>query len=206
MGKLQNPQQTIYDYMVKFQQQYGYPPSVREICQGVGLNSTSTVHSHLTRLERKGLLRRDPTKPRAIQIPALQKKTQKQMALPIVREPGLPLENAESFASVPAGRISDPDAYILIVTQKAEISLSAGDKIHSGDHIIVSPAAQTQNGDLILYATPLNHGVESSYSYKIDCLSEKSNNLPMATKYEQKADDFNSCTLFGKIIGVFRKF
>ena len=83
MQKLSNPQQIIYDFIKSHQEEKGYPPSVREICEAVGLKSTSTVHGHLERLERKGIIRRDPAKPRAIELVEVQRKKAKMHSPPI---------------------------------------------------------------------------------------------------------------------------
>ncbi len=72
MKKLANPQQQIYEYIISYSREHAYPPSIREICKAVGLNSTATVYVHLKNLEQKGLIVRDPTKQRSIQVPALQ--------------------------------------------------------------------------------------------------------------------------------------
>lgn len=155
MEKLSAPQQAIYDFMVKFQEEYGYPPSVREICKAVGLRSTSTVHGHLTRLERKGMLRRDPTKPRAIQIVAVQQRRLKQITVPIIGKvtAGVPIlaqEDIQGYVSLPNELARDDTTFILEV--KGDSMINAG--IFDGDQIVVQPDVLVNNGDIIVAMIP----------------------------------------------------
>lgn len=130
----------------------GYPPSVREICEAVGLRSTSTVHGHLTRLEKKGLLHRDSMKPRAMEVIGISSPNEhKSIDIPIVGRvtAGMPIlaqENIEDTMSMPVELLGDGEHFILCV--RGESMINAG--ILDDDYIIVHKQAHANNGDIVV--------------------------------------------------------
>ena len=152
---LSAPQQSIYDFIVRFQEDKGYPPSVREICKGVGLSSTSTVHGHLSRLERKGYLQRDPSKPRALLIPDVQKRRKGMVSVPLLGrvtagEPILAQQDIEGYVGLPTGFVQDDNSFLLSV--RGDSMIEAG--IIDGDVIIVERREDAENGDIVVAMLP----------------------------------------------------
>lgn len=145
-------QAKILEYIKKEIQSKGYPPSVREICDAVGLKSTSTVHGHLTRLEKKGLLHRDTMKPRAIEVlgdPAFNRNA----AIPIpiygavaAGEPITALEDHSEQMMLPVELISDGEHFILTIQGTSMID--AG--IHDGDYVVVRKQKTAINGEIVV--------------------------------------------------------
>jgi repressor LexA len=148
-------QQEIVDFIKRYSARHGYPPTVRDIGKAVGLASSSTVHQHLANLERIGLLRRDPTKPRAIEL--LDRAVQE--VRNIVRPTGLPLlgtvaagspilaeENIEDYVDVPAAAGGENGAYLLRV--RGESMKNVG--IIEGDLVVVAPQDDASNGDIVV--------------------------------------------------------
>ena len=148
-------QQEIYDFIKRYSARHGYPPTVRDIGKAVGLASSSTVHQHLGNLERIGLLKRDPSKPRAIEL--LDRAAQELRR--VVRPDGLPLlgavaagqpilaeENVEEYVSVPAAAGGTDGAYLLRV--RGESMKNAG--IIEGDLVVVRPQESADDGDIVV--------------------------------------------------------
>ncbi len=148
-------QQEIVDFIKRYSARHGYPPTVRDIGKAVGLASSSTVHQHLANLERFGLLKRDPSKPRAIEL--LDRAVQE--VRNIVRPPALPLlgavaagqpmlaeENIEDYISVPAAAGGDDGAYLLRV--RGESMKNVG--IIEGDLVVVRPQDTALDGDIVV--------------------------------------------------------
>lgn len=154
--KLNKKQLEIYNFIVEEVQKKGYPPTVREICQGVSLKSTSTVHGHLERLENKGFIRRDPTLPRAIEILGRNDSTtlpiQKEMVqVPVVGrvtagQPILAVENIEDTFPLPVDFIGKRESFILCI--RGESMIDAG--ILDGDYVIVEQRNTASNGDIVV--------------------------------------------------------
>jgi len=150
-------QQRILEVIRDFTAERGYPPSVREIGERVGLSSSSTVQSHLKTLERRGLLHRDPTKPRAL-VPANGSRThdsegtdRRVAHLPVVGKvaAGVPItavENVEDTFALPSGFVRDPGAFILRVSGNSMIDAA----ILDGDLIVVRPSADAKNGEIVV--------------------------------------------------------
>jgi repressor LexA len=150
-------QQEIWNYLVEYVDRHGYPPTVREIGERVGLASPSTVHAHLANLERAGLLKRDPTKPRALELigrertepaPAAQEEARDVSRLPLVGEiaaggPMLAEENIEEYVPMPASTRGD-----FLLRVKGESMIDAG--ILDGDLVIVQRAQDARNGEIVV--------------------------------------------------------
>ena len=145
-------QAKILAYIERATLQKGYPPSVREICEAIGLKSTSTVHGHLIRLEKKGLLYRDSMKPRAISVPADHQAYRSDMIqVPVVGQvtagvPILATENIEDFIALPQAMVGSGDHFILSV--RGESMIGAG--ILDGDYVIVRKQNTADNGDIVI--------------------------------------------------------
>jgi repressor LexA len=146
-------QKEIFDYIRRYAAKTGYPPTVREIGKAVGLHSSSTVHAHLANLEKIGLLRRDPTKPRAIELLFDRaKKTMRQGGgLPLVGQvaagaPILAEENIEEYIEVPDVVGGEDGDYVLRV--RGESMIEAG--IFEGDYVIVRPTETAEDGEIIV--------------------------------------------------------
>ena len=148
-------QQEIFDFIKRYSAKYGYPPTVRDIGKAVGLASSSTVHAHLANLEKAGLLRRDPSKPRAIEL--LDRVAD--AAKSIVRPPGLPLvgqvaagqpilaeENIEDYVQVPDAAGGDDGEYVLRV--RGDSMKNAG--ILPGDFVVVRPQDTAGDGEIVV--------------------------------------------------------
>ncbi len=152
-GKISAKQQEILEYIKETILKKGYPPAVREICEAVSLKSTSSVHSHLETLEENGYIRRDPTKPRAIEILDDHfNLTRREVAnIPLIGsvaagQPILAQENIENYFPVPVDLIPNQETFILKV--KGESMINAG--ILDGDHIIVAQQETADNGDIVV--------------------------------------------------------
>ena len=148
-------QQEIFDFIKRYSSQHGYPPTVRDIGKAVGLASSSTVHAHLANLEKIGLLRRDPTKPRAIElldraVDAV-KDAVRPGGLPVVGhvaagQPILAEENIEDYVTVPEVAGGDEGEYVLRV--RGESMIKAG--ILEGDYVVVRPQDTADDGDIVV--------------------------------------------------------
>lgn len=150
-------QQEIFDFVVEYVEGHGYPPTVREIGEAVGLASPSTVHAHLANLERAGLLRRDPTKPRALELTARRRAAEKprpdraERRLPLLGQiaAGAPLlaeENVEDYVAVPEPLSRGGEEFLLRV--KGDSMAKAG--ILDGDFVVVRRQADAHNGDIVV--------------------------------------------------------
>jgi repressor LexA len=145
-------QREIFDFIKRYSAKHGYPPTVRDIGKAIGLTSSSTVHAHLANLEKIGLLRRDPTKPRAIEL--LVDRARRAVApsgLPVVGrvaagEPLLAEENIEEYVQVPEIAGGGDGEYILRVS--GDSMKNAG--ILAGDHVVVQPQTTAKNGDIVV--------------------------------------------------------
>jgi repressor LexA len=152
-------QQEIFDFIRKYSQKYGYPPTVRDIGKAVGLASSSTVHAHLANLEKIGLLRRDPSKPRAIELLDRAVENAVESVKGIVRSEGLPVlgsvaagqpmlaeENIEEYVSIPEIAGGQEGEYLLRI--RGDSMKDAG--ILEGDHVVVHPQETARNGEIVV--------------------------------------------------------
>ncbi|MCM0648500.1 transcriptional repressor LexA [Clostridium swellfunianum] len=179
----------------------GYPPSVREICEAVGLRSTSTVHGHLERLEKKGLIKRDPTKPRAIELMKESVTKREIVDIPIVGKvtAGLPIlavENIEETFSIPLNFIrSNKELFMLKIS--GESMIEAG--ILDGDLAIIEKVNSAENGEIVVAlieneATLKRFYKEDGY---IRLQPENSTMEPIIVK---------DCQIIGKLAGLYRAY
>lgn len=197
---LTDRQRQILDFLTKYVDAHGYPPTVREIGEAVGLASPSTVHAHLANLERAGLLKRDPTKPRAIELLVDKaKRAIKQTGLPLVGqvaagEPILAEENIEDYLEVPDVIGGETGDYILQV--KGDSMKDAG--ILEGDYVIVRPAEIADNGEIVVALIEDEATVKRFFKEKQRIRLEPANKAykPIRT---------NDAHLLGRVVGVFRK-
>ena len=204
----------ILDFIIQQIRIKGYPPSVREIGEAVGLQSSSTVHSHLTQLEQKGYIKRDPTKPRAIMIlkdssgdedfyttPSAENDTFEEMvSLPLVGQvaagqPILAEENVEDTIPFPMRFIRHNDSFLLKV--KGDTMINVG--IFDGDLIIVAPAQVAANGEIVVALIDDEATVKTFYKEKgrIRLQPENDSMEPIYATDVQ---------ILGKVIGLFRTF
>lgn len=193
-------QSEILDFIRKEIIDKGYPPSVREICSGVGLRSTSTVHGHLERLEKKGFIRRDPTKPRAIEIVDEYNIKKEMINIPVLGkvtagQPILAVENIEDVFPIPMDFIqSNSQSFILKV--QGESMIEAG--ILDGDFLIIEQRMTAENGDIVVALIEDEATVKTFYKEDgyIRLQPENSTMSPII---------LNDVKILGKVIGLFRK-
>jgi repressor LexA len=193
-------QKEIFDYIRKYAAKYGYPPTVREIGKAVGLHSSSTVHAHLANLEKIGLLRRDPTKPRAIELlVGKARKAMKPAGLPLVGEvaagqPVLAEERIEDYLDVPDVIGGTGGDYILRV--KGDSMKDAG--ILEGDYVVVRPAPTADDGEIVVAMIEDEATVKRFFQDSDGVRLEAENDAyrPIKTTDAQ---------LLGKVVGMFRK-
>ena len=181
----------------------GYPPSVREICGAVSLKSTSTVHGHLERLEKKGYIRRDPSKPRAIEVldgDNFMPSRKEMVNVPIIGKvaAGVPIlahENIEDYFPIPVDFLGNQESFMLIV--KGDSMINAG--ILDGDYIIVQKQNTAKNGDFVVALINDEATVKTYYKEKDYFRLQPENPylLPIIVK---------EVNILGKVIGVFRSF
>ena len=170
-GKITDKQREILEYIKNEILNRGFPPAVREICEAVNLKSTSSVHAHLESLEKNGYIRRDPTKPRAIEIvdDNFNLVRREMVNVPVLGrvaagEPLLAIENVESYFPIPAEFMPNAQTFILNVV--GESMINAG--ILDGDKVIVEQTADAQNGDIVVALVDDSATVKRFYKEK-DC-------------------------------------
>ena len=199
-GKITAKQQQILDYIKDEILKKGYPPTVREIGETVNLKSTSSVHSHLETLEKNGYIKRDPTKPRAIEIcdDSFQIVRTEMVSLPVIGNvaAGQPIfaeENIEDYFPVPADMVPKGDSFILKV--RGDSMINAG--IFSGDRIFVNSCNTANNGDMVV--AMIEDGATVKTFYK--------ENGHIRLQPENDSMDpiiVDDCQIIGKVFGVFR--
>ncbi|MFQ8689383.1 MAG: transcriptional repressor LexA, partial [Blautia sp.] len=152
-GKITDKQREILEYIKKEILNKGFPPSVREICEAVKLKSTSSVHAHLETLEKNGYIRRDPTKPRTIEIldDNFNLLRREMVNVPVIGtvtagQPILAVENIESYFPIPAEIMPNKQCFLLHV--QGESMVNAG--ILSGDQVLVQQQPDAENGDIVV--------------------------------------------------------
>jgi len=201
-GKITEKQQEILDYMKSQIINRGFPPSVREICEAVSLKSTSSVHSHLESLEKNGYIRRDPSKPRAIEIvDDCYNLTRRELVnVPMVGtvtagQPILAVENIEGYFPIPMEYMPNHETFMLRV--KGESMINAG--IFDGDQILVQKQNTANNGDFVVALIEDSVTVKTFY---------KENGYYRLQPENDTMDPIivNEVSILGKVIGLFRMF
>ncbi|AKS38277.1 XRE family transcriptional regulator [Anoxybacillus gonensis] len=202
MAKLSKRQQQILDFIKQEVRTKGYPPSVREIGEAVGLASSSTVHGHLARLESKGFIRRDPTKPRAIEILDEYESIPKTNVInvPIVGkvtagQPITAIENIEEYFPLPE-RFVSPDDQVFMLQIVGESMIEAG--ILDGDYVIVRQQQTANNGDIVVAMTEENEATVKRFFKEKDHIRLQPENSSMEPIIVSNA------MILGKVIGVYR--
>lgn len=180
----------------------GYPPTVREIGKAVDLSSTSTVHGHLARLEKKGLIQRDPTKPRAIELTplGLEKIGVQPQIIPMLGvvtagEPILAVEEAADFFPLPPDLASE-EGSLFMLTIRGESMINAG--IYDGDHVIVRKQSSATNGEIIIAMTDENEATCKRFYKEEDHIRLQPENDQLAPII------LSNVTILGKVIGLYR--
>lgn len=198
--RLSAKQKEILEYIKDEILKKGYPPTVREICEKVNLRSTSSVHAHLSTMERNGFIRRDPTKPRAIEIcdDSFQVVRTDMTSLPVIGEiaagqPLLAQENIQSYFPVPAEFVPSGESYVLRV--RGESMINAG--IFDGDYIFINSCNTASNGDIVVALIDDSATVKTFYKEKdhIRLQPENDSMDPIIVR---------ECAILGKVFGVFR--
>jgi repressor LexA len=201
-------QQEIFDFIKRYSAKYGYPPTVRDIGKAVGLASSSTVHAHLANLEKLGLLRRDPSKPRAIElldrmggsvVDTLENvKSLVRPGLPVVGavaagQPILAEENIEEYVNVPAAAGGDQGEYVLKV--RGESMKDAG--ILEGDYVVVRPQETANDGEIVV-ALVGEEATVKRFFRELDHVRLQPENVAMEPIRSKDVK------VMGRVVGLFR--
>jgi repressor LexA len=194
-------QKEIFDFIRRYAAKTGYPPTVREIGKAVGLHSSSTVHAHLANLEKIGLLRRDPAKPRAIELlfDRAKKTIKPERGLPLVGQvaagaPILAEENIEEYIEIPDVIGGEDGDYVLRV--RGESMVDAG--IFEDDYVVVRPAEEAADGEIVV-ALIGDEATVKRYFREADHIRLQPENETMEPIRTTEA------TVLGRVIGVVRK-
>lgn len=209
--KITKRQQQIYDFIKEYQQEKGYPPSVREMAAAVGLSSPSTVHAHLSALEARGLLKRDATKPRALELfnedgtsvslPKSEVEPQRgTVSLPLVGRvaAGIPIlaeQNIEDTFTVPTEIATDQGSFILEVHGNSMVNVG----IYNGDYIIVREQKSAMNGEIVVAMIDGAATVKTFYKEQGRVRLQPENDT-MEPIYAENP------TILGKVVALMRRF
>ncbi|MDR2904048.1 MAG: transcriptional repressor LexA [Clostridiales bacterium] len=195
-------QKSVYDYLKKEIREKGYPPSVREICQAVGLSSTSSVHAHLETLEGKGYIKRSPLKNRSIEIleEDFYQSSREMVNIPIVGkvtagEPILAVENIDDYFPIPIEYVSSANSFMLRV--KGDSMINKG--ILDGDLVIIKKQPSANNGDIVVALIDDSATIKTFYREKNHIRLQPENPAyePIIVK---------NISILGVLIGLFRKY
>ena len=199
-GRITKKQTEILEYIKSQILNKGYPPSVRDICTAVNLKSTSSVHAHLETLEKNGYIRRDPTKPRAIEIidDNFNLTRREVVNVPLIGQvaagqPLLAVENITGYFPIPAEFIPKEEVFMLNV--KGESMVNAG--IYDGDQIIVKQQSTASNGEIVVALVDDSATVKRFYKENGHIRLQPENDFmePIVV---------DSCEIIGKVIGLIR--
>jgi repressor LexA len=196
---LSKRQREIFDFIGRYLKQHGYPPTVREIGKAVGLHSSSTVHAHLAKLESRGLLKRDPTKPRAIELLVERaKRAVRPAGMPLVGTvaagaPVLAEENIEDYLQVPAVIGGETGDFVLRI--KGDSMVDAG--ILESDYVVVRPTEAAEDGEIVVALLGDEATVKRFYRERDHVRLQPEN----ATMEPIRSDEVS---IVGKVVGVFR--
>ncbi|SER58648.1 transcriptional repressor LexA [Salipaludibacillus aurantiacus] len=203
MSKLSSRQQAILEFIRSEVKDKGYPPSVREIGEAVGLASSSTVHGHLSRLEKKGYIRRDPTKPRAIEVIGLEESSPvsetPSLHIPLIGkvtagQPITAIENVEEYLPMPASFVQDEHSFILEIS--GDSMIEAG--IFDGDYVVVRQQNYANNGDIVVAMTEDDEATVKRFFKEENHIRLQPENATLEPIL------LNNVHILGKVIGVFR--
>lgn len=201
-GKISDKQREILDVIKNDILNKGYPPTVRELCEAVNLKSTSSIHSHLDALEKNGYIRRDPSKPRTIEIidDSFNLVRTEVVNVPVVGrvaagQPILAVQNIDEYFPIPAEHMPNAQSFMLRV--KGESMINVG--ILDGDTIIVQQQSTARNGDIVVALVDDSATVKTYYkeSDHIRLQPENDSMDPIIVP---------DCQILGKVFGVFRFF
>ncbi|MFR4250420.1 MAG: transcriptional repressor LexA [Christensenellales bacterium] len=200
-------QQRVLEYIRSFTREHGYPPAVRDICQGLGLKSTSTAHGYLERLEKNGYIRRDPSKTRAIELIEEDNGLPEESFVSAVNVPllgqvaaGQPIlaeENLEEYLPMPKSMVPYDDKNTFALEIRGESMIKAG--ILNGDKIIVRQTQVAENGDIIV-AMIENEATCKRFFKEKDRIRLQPENDLMEPMY------FDNVQILGKVIGLIRNY
>ena len=199
-GKISAKQQEILEYIKDEILHKGYPPAVREICQAVNLKSTSSVHSHLETLEKNGYIRRDPTKPRAIEImdDTFNLNRREMVNVPILGnvaagEPIFAEENIEDYFPIPAEMVPNSEVFMLHVRGESMINVG----ILDGDNVLVQQQSTAKDGEMVVALVEDSATVKTFYKEDgyIRLQPENDTMEPIIVP---------DCQILGKVFGIFR--
>lgn len=201
-GKISKKQLEILEYIKSEILRVGYPPAVREICEAVNLRSTSSVHAHLESLEKNGYIRRDSTKPRAIEIvdDTFNLTRREMVNVPIVGqvaagEPILAEQNITNYFPIPMEFMPNNDTFLLTV--RGESMINAG--ILDGDYVLVEQRNTARNGEMVVALVEDSATVKTFYKedgyYRLQPENDSMDPIIVT-----------NCEILGKVIGVFRFF
>lgn len=200
MREVSNKQNEIYEFLKTYADNKGYPPSVREICEAVGLKSTSSVHGHLKRLESKGLIKRDPTKPRALEI--IDSSIKKEMVnIPIVGKvtAGMPIlanENVEDIFPIPLDYIKH-NKELFMLNISGDSMINAG--IFDGDLAIIEKSQTARNGEIVVALIENEATIKRFY--------KEENHIRLQPENDKMdAIIVDNCIILGKLVGLFRTY
>jgi repressor LexA len=206
-SELTGKRREILDFIARELRDRGYPPSVREIGEAVGLTSSSTVHTHLTTLQRQGYLRRDPTKPRAIEVryeamsgAAIERRPARHV--PLVGEVAagtdvLAQENVEEVLPLPEDFTGTGQVFMLKV--RGDSMIDAG--ILDGDFVVVRQQPEADKGDVVVAGIPGGEATVKTYSRR----GGKVVLLPANARLEPMVYDPEEVTIFGRVVTVMRR-
>ena len=204
---LSDRQREIMEFIVRAQRERGFPPSVREIGEAVGLTSPSTVHSHLSALQRRGFIRRDPTKPRAIEVrydpgsgAAVERRPFRH--IPVVGDVAagtdvLAEENIEELIPVPADFCGEGQLFMLRVRGDSMIELG----IFDGDYVVVRQQPEARNGDVVVAGIPGGEATVKTFTRRDDRVVLLPAN-PVLSPMEFAPGEVE---VFGKVVTVMRR-
>ena len=192
-------QQRILEFIKAEIEDKGYPPSVREICAAVGLRSTSTVHAHLNHLEEQGLIRRDSTKPRALEV--VDGSQPRGRSVPLVGrvtagQPILAIENIEDYLMLPQSMLGKDDLFCLRVQGESMIDIG----ILDGDIVVLRQQDSADNGDIVVAMTPDDEATLKRIFYEDGHVRLQPENTTMAPIIVENA------AVLGKLVALFRQF
>ena len=200
MEKLTRRQRDVFEYIKTYINENGYAPCVRDICNALNLKSTSTAHAHLTKLEEKGYISRNPAKPRTILILSEQPKKERMVSVPVVGRvaAGIPItavENIEEYVTLPYSLLGSDDVFMLNVC--GDSMVNAG--INDNDKIIAQKQASAKNGDIVV-AMMDEEATVKRFFMENDRVRLQAENENYAPIYAKEVD------ILGKVIGVLRMF